>query len=313
MAELTCKLSPLVFAELYRLLGLDRTRRDDIEERLEELNYSLEWLGDAADVYSAKWLDDAQYITSDTADGFALSAEHSLLATWILAGLRNTGDSYDFSSTVRTAVQERVAADAPQLEGTRASSLSPIIRGWTLGRVVGLLDSSLPLVPACPPNDAHIAAAYTGLVEHVVHLGDVEEPWPELAGTALYVRTGGLAQALRPPPPPAKLGLGHSLNLLMADARRHLPGNIEEILRRNWIRWVERRNVLTHIKSEDPSEMSFSESAEQVRTWDQIKDTVLGITQFVCQEISQELQESRPQALRMDPWSYLLPEVQIEW
>lgn len=314
MEGLTCTLSPLVFAELYRLLNVDSTRRDDIEERLEELNYGINWLDDAEEAYNGKWLDTAQYITPDTAYDFALTAEHSLLATWILAGLRNTGDSYDFSATVRAAVQERMVTEAPQLEDTRPPSFSPIIRGWTLGMVVGSRDSSLPMVPAHPPSDPHIAAAYCGLVGHVVHLGEVDEPWPELAGTALYVRTGGLAQALRPAPPhPAKLGLSHSLNLLMAEARRHLPGSIEEPLRRNWIRWVERRNVLTHIEPDEASGISFSESAAQVRTWDQIKLTILGITQFVCQEISQELQESRPPALRTDPWDYLRREIQTEW
>lgn len=315
MEELKCKLSPLVLAELYRLLlNAGGPLRDTTEERLDELHYDLDWLGDAAEAYNAKWLEFSQYITPETADDLALSVEHSLLATWVIAGLRNTGDSYDFSSTLRTAVQERMVKEAPQLSDTRAASLSPIIRGWTLGMVAGSLDSALPMIPAHPPQDPDIAAAYAGLVEQVLHLGDVEEPWPELAGTALYVRTGGLAQALRPaPPPPAKPGLSHSLNILMAEARRHLPASIAEPLRRNWIRWVERRNVLTHIESDRSANISFTESAAQVRTWDQIKLTILGITQFVCQEISQELQESRPPALRTDPWDYLRREVQTEW
>lgn len=314
MADLTCTLSPLVFTELYRLLRLDGVRRDAVEERLDELHYAPDWLEEAAEAYNAKWVDDTQHVTADTVDYCALSVEHSLLATWILAGCRNTGESFDFSSAVRAAIQERILTEAPQLEDTRVTSMSPTICGWTLGKVVGSLDPSLPLVPAHPPNDPHIAAAYIGLVEHVMNLASVEEPWPELAGTALYVRTGGLAQALRPvPPPPPYRGLSHSLNLLMAEAKRHLPASIEEALRRNWIRWVERRNVLTHVEPDEGSDMSFSDSAPYVRTWDQIRWTIVGITQFVCQEISQELQESRPAALRTDPWDYLRREVQTEW
>lgn len=311
MAELNCKLSALCFSELYRLLG-EELVHGELLDRLQQLGFDEDWLTEAADAYDAKWVQDAQYIVNGSADELALEVEHSVLATWLLAGLRNIGNSYDFSTSLRTAVLDRMTTEAPYISGSRPSSFSPIIRGWTLGMVIGNLDPELPVVPACYPINLHITAAYRGLVEQVDHLGGVNEPWPELAGTALYVRTGGLAEALRPPPPPR--GLGHSLELLMAETKSQVPLAISERLRQNWIRWVERRNVLTHVVPDGNTSDSFTESAAQVQAWDQIKLTVLGITQFVCQQVSFELvQEQIPSALRGDPWDYLRRQIQTEW
>lgn len=134
----------------------------------------------------------------------------------------------------------------------------------------------------------------------------------KLAGTALLVRTGGLAEALRPPPP--HRGLSHSINVLMSEARRHMPLQLWERLRRHWVTWVDWRNVLTHVQQGEDAGYTFSESAELLRTWERIELTMLGITQFVCQEISQELLGSVPPALRTDPWeSYLRREIETEW
>lgn len=202
MGELTCKLSGLAFAELYRLLRDDRVRRERLNERLNQLGYDEDWLDEAIAAYNSKWRADAEYISPELAEDFALTVEHALLATWLLAGLRNSGDSYDFSASLRGAVQARMAAEAQSLGESRPPSFSPIVRGWTLGRVMGSLDAQLPMVPASYPSDPHISVAYQGLIEHLLHLEGFNAQWPELAGTALLVRTGGLAEALRPPPPP---------------------------------------------------------------------------------------------------------------
>lgn len=313
MGELTCTLSALVFAELYDLLAKERGWRESLDDRLAELGYDGEWLDDASASYLAKWEYDAQYIDPASAEGYALSVEHAVLATWILAGLRNEGDSYQLSADLRDAVVKRLVVDAPSLAGHRARSMAPIIRGWTLGLVAGTFDPSVPVVPAVFPQDEHITGAYTGLVEHVLHLGDLGETWPELVGTALYVRTGGLAEALRPaPPPPPNRGLSYSINTLVAESQRQVPMHIFSRLSSNFARWVGRRNVLTHVKpAEDGT--TFADSAALVRTWDQIEFTVTGITQFICQEVSLELFDSVPGALRTDPWDYLKREIQTEW
>lgn len=43
--------------------------------------------------------------------------------------------------------------------------------------------------------------------------------------------------------------------------------------------------------------------------------TVLGMTQFVCQEISRSLYDAEepPPAPRNDPWTYLEREISTEW
>ncbi|GAA4598017.1 hypothetical protein GCM10023194_74440 [Planotetraspora phitsanulokensis] len=317
MGELTCQLSPLVFAELYRLLLGSGDLRDELTERLGEIGCDLEWLEARAEDYDAKWCFDAPSLEPATVDDYALPVEHSVLATWLLAGLRNTGVSDEISSDLIDAVQRRMDADAPQL-GARPQSLSPAIRGWTLGLVAGTLDPTLPVVLAWHPADPHISAAYKGLVEQVLHLQDVTEPWPELAGTALYVRTGGLAEALRPAPEPAagerKRGLQYSIDLLMREARPQAPLNVWDRLRVNWLNWVARRNILTHVKPGENSNSTFEDNAAQVRTWYEIHLTVLGITQFICQEVSLELMEIIPPGLRNnDPWEYLQYDVKTEW
>lgn len=313
MEKLTCKLSALVFAELYRILSTDQVPREQLQDRLDELSYDLDWLDDAAKSYDAKWRFDAQYIQPDTVEDYALAVEHALLATWLLAGLRNTGDSSHLSASLRSAVHQRMENEAPSLAGLRPQSFSPVIRGWTLGMAGSAKDPDLPVIPGADPRDPHIAAAYTGLVEHVLHLHllGVDKLWPELMGTAVCVRTGGLAEALRPPP--AQRGLNYSIDLLMGETRRHVTPGTWDRLRVNWIRWVERRNVLTHVRSDDVVGSTFSDSADEVRTWATIEPTVLGATQFICQQISQDLQESIPTALSTDPWNYLLRSIQMEW
>ncbi|MEV4465141.1 hypothetical protein AB0J51_16120 [Micromonospora echinofusca] len=317
MGELTCQLSPLVFAELYYLLLANGDLGGELGERLGEIGCDLEWLEARAQDYDAKWCFDAPSLETETADDLALPVEHSVLATWLLAGLRNTGFSDELSSNLVDAVQRRMDTDAPQLD-VRPQSLSPIIRGWTLGMVAGTLDPALPMVLAWYPADPHIRAAYKGLVEQVLHLQDIPEPWPELAGTALYVRTGGLAEALRPAPEPSlggrKRGLQYSIDLLMVEAKPQAPPHVWDRLRGNWMNWVSRRNILTHVKSSEDSTTTFEDHAAQVRTWYEIYPTVLGITQFTCQEVSLELQEAVPPSLRTnDPWEYLQYDVKTKW
>lgn len=315
MAGLTCGLSPVTFAELYRLLLVSGEYREQLMDRLDEIGCDLGWLQAAADAYDAKWLHDASQLTPDTADAFALPPEHAVLGTWLLAGLRTFKNSYELSDSLGTAVQQRVSSDAPGL-GARTPSLSPVIRGWTLGMVAGTLAPSLPVVLAHDPEDPHIAEAYNGLVEQLLHLASAAEPWPELAGTALYVRTGGLAEALRPPPEPApgarRKTLWDAIQGLMTETKPQTSTHTFSRLQQNWNGWVSRRNVLTHITTGDDGQGTFASGAAQVRTWYDLEMTVLAITQFVCQEVSLELQETIPAALRgQDPWEYLQYDVKI--
>jgi hypothetical protein len=323
VAALKCKLSPLVFAELYRLLlRQPREMSQSLDLRLSSLNYDLDNLAQWAEAYEANWGAQAVYVEANSDGEYALSEQHAELATWILAGLRNWGDSEALSYELDQVVDRRVV-EAPNLaNGGRPQSLRPSIRGWTLGAIIPTNAPGLPMVLALNPADEAIAEAYIGLVEHLAHLDQflgANEAWPELVGSAVYVRTGGLAGALRPPPPPPpNLGLSWSIYKLMADSQRQISGTLLERLRKNWIRWVERRNVLTHVRlDEDDSTESFRSAAARVRTWNDVETTVLGITHFVCQEVAFELADPDtplPISIMNDPWRrYLQRELEDSW
>lgn len=84
-----------------------------LDDRLDEIGYDSDWPRDRADDYDAKWVDVAGLLEPATVNDYALPVEHSLLATWLLAGLRNTGDSYDLSGRLLDAVQRRMTSEAP--------------------------------------------------------------------------------------------------------------------------------------------------------------------------------------------------------
>src|ERR1700742_3064297 len=108
--DLKCELSPLVFAELYRSLGADNGRAEALEERLGQLGLDHQWLADAAELYEAKWVSLLSRATGP-GDLVALTADHALLASWILAGLRQSGSSYEFGNELRQRVTERAFAE----------------------------------------------------------------------------------------------------------------------------------------------------------------------------------------------------------
>jgi hypothetical protein len=138
--ELTCELSPLVYAELYRLLSSTQEYEDSLTFRLQELNYSFEWLEEAAATYRARWEYDVQYADVDAVGGFvAQQPDHALLATWILAGLRNTKPCYDLSLELGASVLANTKSAVPGFKAPLPPSLSPVVVGWTLGRLMALL------------------------------------------------------------------------------------------------------------------------------------------------------------------------------
>ena len=95
-------------------------------------------------------------------------------------------------------------------------------------------------------------------------------------------------------------------------AEPQTPSHIFSRLEQNWIGWVSRRNVLTHITAGEDGEGTFATGAAQVRTWYDLEMTALAITQFICQEVSLQLQSTIPPALRgQDPWDYLQYDVKI--
>ncbi|MDH3010074.1 hypothetical protein [Gordonia alkanivorans] len=298
MGSLNCELSALVFAELYQHLLTDQTRRDELLARLETLNVGLEWLSTMAEAYDAKWRAESRWLTAENVDGYVLDVEHAVVATWILAGLRNTGHSHDYSSDLRMSVTERAIREIDDdLPSSLPAALSPAVIGWTLGRVEGSVDGSLPVVPAYPLPDPFVYSAYEGLVEHVIGLPAEVDSLPELAGSATYVRSAGLAEALVGD----EGGPQRALDKLMRETSLLTPSNVRTRLQRHWVDFVDRRNVLTHIRA-DTGGMTFAEATVQSKAWQHLKLTVEGITHFVCQAISGYLYEHMPPPVHGDPW-----------
>lgn len=305
MVELKCEFSPLVFAELYRLLACTRSLSDSLAYRLQEIHCSLEWLDEAAATYEGKWVSDLQYITVDTVDVFALSQPgHAELATWILAGLRNTGQCYDLSQNLLDAVLQHASSDIRTMPIPLAPSLSPQIVGWTLGCVMGSTDV-LPIAPAVAPSDDNVAAAYSGFVEHVLLLQQTQLPWPEMMSTATYWRGYGLAEGLLP-----ELGAGGpALHQLIGEASRSMAPPMYSRMQRHFKPFVSRRHALSHV-ADDSSRPRFVEVIQSGDNWLEMRTTVLGLTQFVFQEVSKYLVDTKPKSVRPGIWDSLTHELQ---
>lgn len=311
MDLVSCTLSPLVYAELYRLLAADNQRHDIIEDRLGEIGYTHAWLGAATDAYDDYWATQLELAGAESVEHISLeSAEHALLATWILAGLRHTGDDRQLSSALRTNVYTRAVDEVPDLTMPLPSVLSPVIYGWTLGRVVSLSASDGPVAPASLPDDENLVAAYQGLVNHVLTLEDMAEPWPEMMQTSTYWRGYGIAEALKPG---AGEG-GRALLELLAEARPLLSQPVFAQLNTHFSRFGGRRNALSHVTDDARRPERFVDVVADTHGWEHLRVTLRGLTQFVCQEASRLLyEEDLPPALRNDPWDYLAREISTDW
>lgn len=278
--DLTCSLSPLVYAELYSLVGARTAWADAIEERLEEGGLEHEWLEEAADLYRTYWLSVAEYEPM-----LVLDAEHAHLASWLLAGLVRKGESSEFSADLQGRIRKRYHQDLGSEIGTLPEALAVTIVSWTLGKVIGEYDIEYPVVPAVLPVDDDVAMAYRGLVEHVAALPK-QAPWPELLGSATHWRGAGLAESLLPVyPPNLSTSIGHLVRL----ARPHMAEHRHAKLAQHWNRsdFVARRNVLTHVRADGG--VAFAAAAELASDHQGIQPTVAGVTQFVCQRICEEL------------------------
>lgn len=308
MDSMSCTLSPLVYAELYRLLAADKQRYDDIEERLSEIGYAPAWLSTAADAYDQYWAMQLELTGAEGVGNISVgSAEHALLATWVLAGLRNTGDDNTLSSALRANVHRRAVSGIPDLRMPLPSVLNPVIYGWTLGKVVSLSSTDVPVEPvalASMPDDDNLVAAYLGLVNHVLALEGMAEPWPEMMQTSTYWRGYGIAEALKPSSrtvpcdrvfrrapkrlkwlPGAGDG-GRALLELLAESRPLLSQPVFSQLNRE-----SRRG---HARLGAPAGDS---------PWPHAVRLPGGLSPAV----------NTPPALRNDPWSYLVREMPTEW
>jgi hypothetical protein len=307
VAELKCQFAAIVYAELYRVLTSKTVLADSLAFRLDEIRYGTDWLDEAIEAYDAKWTADLQYMSPDTVDDFALTQpDHAVLATWILAGLRNTGQCYDLSNDLSQRVMERVQRDLPGIAVPLPSALSPVIFGWTLGCVVGSDD--LPAMPAVLPPEENVQHAFLGFMEHVLLLQSMEPPWPEMMSTATYWRGYGIAEGLLP----EHGNGGVALTQLKNEASRSMPASMYATLERYFRPFNQRRQSVSHV-AQDESRPPFVEVAQTIREWPDLRMAVVGLTQFLFQEVSKELMEAPPRSIRPGVWDNLQHELRTEW
>lgn len=301
---LSCELSPLVFAELYRMLAGDQTLVEALEDRLAVVGLEMSWLEVAADRYDKTWQGNLRVATC-TEELVALSPAHSLLASWVLAPLQASGSSYEFGEALRNAVTQRALTEVPGGPRALPGQWKPVVSGWTLGMVVGEVDHHLPVAPpAMLPSDLNVRAAYEGLVEHVLHLGSLTPPWPEMVGTSTFWRGTGLAEGMQPDAANGQ----QAMSQLVITVCRILPEHLAKQIRQHFSQFAERRNALSHVANM-PGRPRFIEVKEQAREWPQIRLTVMGITQFLCHQIAEELTDSASRAIREETWDELMWEL----
>lgn len=309
MAELSCRLSPLVYSLLYRRLADDTDVNATLEPRLAGIELDLEWLDSAAEAYERKWAANAGHLSAGASTDAIerLDAAHALLASWILTALRGRGSSDGFSAELRTEILQRLDADGLDARelGIR-EEFTPVIVGWTLGMVVqNDIDLNLPAIPATPIKNKHIAAAYEGLVQHVAALRLEAEPWPDLIGTSTLVRGVGLAEALRPEAGSART----AIKALLLESARYVPSPVQTALVNHWDRGdvIGKRNAVVHIMSTSSGGSAFLDVMNPADNWGKVKPTVQGITQFVFQEVARELAEE-PSGVHSGIWDQ-----QLKW
>lgn len=307
MAELKCEFTAMVYAELYRLLASEERLGDSLGYRLDEINYDFEWLGEVIEAYERKWTSDLQYMTPDSIGDFVLTQpDHAVLATWILAGLRNSGQCHDLSVELSQRVLERAQQDLPGLTVPLSSALSPVIFGWTLGCVVG--SDELPAMPAVLPIEENVRRAFLGFMEHVLILQTMTAPWPEMMSTATYWRGYGIAEGLLP----EHGNGGYALTQLTNEARRSMEPRMYTHLQRYFQPFNQRRQSVSHVARDD-SRPPFVDVADTIREWQDLRMAVLGLTQFVYQEVSKELYGTPPRSIRPGVWDNLIHEVRTDW
>jgi hypothetical protein len=172
--------------------------------------------------------------------------------------------------------------------------------------VLGNLDLEVPIAPAYLPVDVNVRAAYEGLVEHVLQLGKLKPPWPEIMGSATFWRGTGLAEGLRPE---AENGAA-AIRDLIIEVRQAAPASLGGRIGRHFEPFADRRNTLSHV-ADMPGRPRFVDVKELAREWDQIYLTIKGITYFICIEIANELTGSAARIVRPETWDELKWEVMV--
>lgn len=306
MEQLKCVFVPLVFAELYRALAREKRYAQALEDQLALVRLPLEWLDEAADAYDRKWNADLAYLTPDGVADYALTEQHSQFATWVLSGLYASGTCSELATNLQTSVTACALGDVDELPAPLPPVLSPTIIGWTLGSIISSSGRDVPVAPAVRPSDENVRVAFDGLIEHVLTLQAMREPWPEMMQTAMYWRGYGLAEALRP-----DLGSGGpALTQLRLETATSMASAQGGLIGRHLDSFGKRRNALSHI-ADDQSRPRFVDVIDAERKSSGIELTMQAMTQFVFHEVTKQVRERRPAVVRTGAWETMEQEIHI--
>lgn len=303
--ELATALSPLVFAELYQLLARSSVYEESLSARLAEIGLDHSWLYDAAEKYDQKWIS-LQAGWDLTDEAHALPNDHAVLASWLLAALHFRFISADLDGELRNAVNTRLYTEVDDAPAARPPAYRPAISSWQMGMVLGDNDPTLPLALAYLPRDKDVQAAYKGLVEHVLHLWKIDEPWPEMLGTSTLWRGTGLAEGIKPEAGSAQAAIAQ----LLRECRQTLPGHQAERLARHFTPITDRRNALSHV-AELTGKPRFHELTAVADDWTKVQQTVFGVTHFVCSLAATELSSQSSGIVHDQFWTTLEYDIAI--
>lgn len=304
MEQLTSTFLPVVFAELYRLLAEEKTYQELIEDKLAEIGLPLQWLTEAATAYDRKWRADLTYLSPESLSDYALSDQHSHLATWLLSALFSRGDYSELNTRLASAVTARAFDEIDSIPAPLPPQLSPVIISWALGTINSPAGRDHPAIPVVLPSDDNVRTAFTGMIEHVQLLQTMALPWPEMMQTAMYWRGYGLAEALRPQ--------AASGGVALQQLRREAGGTLRLInprLGTHLDAFGARRNALSHIADSD-GRPRFIDVVEDERQQSTVELTMRAMTRFVFHEVTNEVRERRPRAVRPNCWQHLEQELQ---
>jgi hypothetical protein len=301
--ELTVELSPLAYAELYRHLYAEPTLRASTAARIEQAGGDGETLRKLEVGYQALWRSQVDLADGDPAQLWGLDDRHAQLATWLLAGHRDRHvPSQELAAIVLRSVGEAYMATFGAT--SLPESFRPTVIAWTLGQIRGGHDTSLPAISAVTPPDPDVTLAYAGLVTHLLGLPIGDNPWPEVAGSAVLWRAAGVVNGLYPQP---RGDLHKSIAEAMDLVGDVIPDYMLRQLSSHWNEFRLVRNGLTHV-AKARNGYSFCEVADRACTWEQVRLAITGITHFVFNRVALHLLES-PDAV---PAERLLVEISTD-
>ena len=291
------ELSHLVFAELYKILASRNSTSEKLEARLNAIELDHSWLETASHLYNTKWLEICE--GSNSVDDFShLAYDHAEFASWILAGLRGTGQCTDISLELRSRVTDRFIKEVPSPPALVPPPWKPVIQGWALGTVIGQFDHDLPAIPPKMPEDINVCAAFEGLIEHVLFFDNACSLWPEISATAVHWRGSGLLEAMQPEARDAP----DAMRLLLPTIRQYLTESQGRMLGQHFSSIVQPRNSLTHI-AVMPNSPRFVDVVSEWRDERRINNTMMGVTQLLFAQYSSKLAD--PHSINPKIWDEL--------